>query len=151
MRESSHTSGREELSARERGRRWEAVYIVRALRMQQWRWRWRLHCNMGTQRGQNSLQSLLRSENASDWQSLRAKGTLISAPRFFTPCETRFFPRKKGKTAIFKEKPSTKAIFPFSRGKNRISQGVKNRGSLISVPLALRDVQETRRGPEIHG
>ena len=27
---------------------------------------------------------------------------------------------------------------PFSRGKNRISQGVENRGSLISVPLALR-------------
>ena len=32
-----------------------------------------------------------------------------------------------------------KAGFPFSRGKNRISQGVENRGSLISVPLALRD------------
>ena len=31
----------------------------------------------------------------------------------------------------------TKAVFPFSRGKNRISQGVDNRGSLISVPLAL--------------
>ena len=31
-----------------------------------------------------------------------------------------------------------KAVFPFSRGKNRISQGVENRGSLISVPLALR-------------
>ena len=30
-----------------------------------------------------------------------------------------------------------KAVFPFSRGKNRISQGVENRGSLI-VPLALR-------------
>ena len=52
----------------------------------------------------------------------------------------RFFPREKGKTAFFKEKPSTKAFFPFSRGKNHISQGVENRGSLISVPLALRDV-----------
>ena len=30
------------------------------------------------------------------------------------------------------------AVFPFSRGKNRISQGVENRGSLISVSLALR-------------
>ena len=30
------------------------------------------------------------------------------------------------------------ALFPFSRGKNRISQGVENRGSLFSVPLALR-------------
>ena len=33
-----------------------------------------------------------------------------------------------------------KAVFPFSRGKNRISQGVENRGSLISVPLALREL-----------
>ena len=40
----------------------------------------------------------------------------------------------------FKEEPSRKAIFPFSRGKNRISQGVENRGSLISMPLALRDL-----------
>ena len=31
-----------------------------------------------------------------------------------------------------------KAAFPFSRGKNRLSQRVENRGSLISVPLALR-------------
>ena len=31
------------------------------------------------------------------------------------------------------------AIFPFSRGKHRISQGVENRGSLISAPLALRE------------
>ena len=30
-----------------------------------------------------------------------------------------------------------KAVFPFSRGKNHISQGVENRGSLIGVPLAL--------------
>ena len=70
--------------------------------------------------------------------SLRAKGTLISEPRFATPCEMRFFPREKGKTAFSNKKPSTKAIFPFLRGKNRISQGVENRGSLISVPLALR-------------
>ena len=33
-----------------------------------------------------------------------------------------------------------KAVFPFSRGKNRISQGAENRGSLISVPLAPRVV-----------
>ena len=50
----------------------------------------------------------------------------------------RFSPREKGKTAFVKEKPSTKAVFPFSRGKNRIPQKVENRGSLISVPLALR-------------
>ena len=49
----------------------------------------------------------------------------------------RFFHARKGKRP-FKEKPSTKAIFPFSRGENRISQGVENRGSLISMPCALR-------------
>ena len=58
-------------------------------------------------------------------------------PRFSTPCEMQFFPREKGKTA-FSRKPPTRAISPFSRGKNRISQGLENRGSLISVPLALR-------------
>ena len=68
--------------------------------------------------------------------SLRAN-TLISEPRLSTPCEMRFFPRGKGKWPL-QEKPLTKAIFPFSRGKNRISQGVENRGSPISVPLALR-------------
>ena len=31
-------------------------------------------------------------------------------------------------------------FFPFSRGKNRISLGVENRGSLISVPLVLREI-----------
>ena len=36
----------------------------------------------------------------------------------------RFFPRDIGKKAFFKENPS---------------QGVENRGSLISVPLALRE------------
>ena len=50
----------------------------------------------------------------------------------------RFFPREKGKTAFVEGFSLTKAVFPFSGGKNRISQGVENRGSLISVPLALR-------------
>ena len=31
------------------------------------------------------------------------------------------------------------AIFPVSRGENRISQGVEDWGSLISVPSALRE------------
>ena len=48
------------------------------------------------------------------------------------------FPTGERGNGHFKEKPSTKAVFPFSHGKNRISQGVENRGSLISVPLALR-------------
>ena len=52
----------------------------------------------------------------------------------------QFFPREKGKTAFSKKTLFEKAVFPFSRGKNRISQGVEDRGSLISVPLALREV-----------
>ena len=74
--------------------------------------------------------------------ALRAKGTLISEPRFSTPCEMRFFPRDIGNMAIFKEK----AIFLISRGKNRISQGVENRGSLICVPLALRVINSGKGG-----
>ena len=33
-------------------------------------------------------------------RTLRAKGTLISEPRFSTPCEMRFFPREKGEMAF---------------------------------------------------
>ena len=47
--------------------------------------------------------------------TLRAKGTLISEPRFSTPCEMRFFPREKGKTA-FVEGSSLKRPFSLSRG-----------------------------------
>ena len=70
--------------------------------------------------------------------SLRAKGALISEPRFSTPREMSFFPTRERENGLFKENPLTKAILPFSRGKNRISQGVENRGSLISAPLALK-------------
>ena len=56
----------------------------------------------------------------------------------FDPLRDAIFPTRGRENGLFNEKPSTKAIFPFSRGKNRISQGVENRGSLISVPLALR-------------
>ena len=51
------------------------------------------------------------------WQTLRAKGALISEPRFSNPCEMRLFPREKGKTAFSRKKPSTKAVFLFSEGK----------------------------------
>ena len=34
---------------------------------------------------------------------------------------------------------SLKTAFSLYRGKNRISQGVENRGLLIGVPLALRE------------
>ena len=41
------------------------------------------------------------------------------------------------------------AIFPVSRGKNHISQGVEDWGSLISVPLALRELNANASpGPE---
>ena len=50
----------------------------------------------------------------------------------------RFFPREKGEMAFVEGFFFEKAVSPFSRGKNRISQGVEDRGSLISVPLALR-------------
>ena len=73
------------------------------------------------------------------FSALRAKGTLISEPRFSTPCEMRFFPREKGKTAFF-EGFSLKRPFSLSRvGKIASRRGVENRGSLISVPSALRE------------
>ena len=45
---------------------------------------------------------------------LRAKGTLISEPRFSTPFEMRFFPREKGKMA-FVEGFCLKRSFSLSR------------------------------------
>ena len=71
--------------------------------------------------------------------TLRAKGTLISEPRFSAPCEMRFFPREKGKTAFSKKNPWQGPVSSSRVGKIRISQGVENQGSLISVPLALRE------------
>ena len=49
-----------------------------------------------------------------------------------------FFPREKGEMVFVEGFSFKMAVFPFSRGKNRISQEVENRASLISVPLALR-------------
>ena len=65
--------------------------------------------------------------------SLRAKGTLDREPRSSTPCDMRF-PRNTGKMAFLEGFSLKKAIFFVSRGKNRMSQGVENQGSLISVP-----------------
>ena len=47
-------------------------------------------------------------------ESLRARGALISEPRFSTPCEMRFLPREKGKKA-FVEGFSLKRPFSLSR------------------------------------
>ena len=75
------------------------------------------------------------------------------SPDFLPPARCGFSHARKGKTAEFQRNPSTKAIFPFSRGKNRISHGVENRGSLISVPLALREetghMSETRQAHKL--
>ena len=69
--------------------------------------------------------------------SLRAKGTLIGEPRFSTPCDMQFSHAMQEKCPFFKGF-SRKWQFPVWRGKNCMSQGLENRGSLISVPLALR-------------
>ena len=54
---------------------------------------------------------------------LRAKGTLISEPRFSTPCEMQFFPREKGKTAFSKKNPQQR---PFSL--SRVGKIASRRG-----------------------
>ena len=72
--------------------------------------------------------------------TLGAKGTLISEPDFLSRSEMRFFPREKGKMASA-EGFSLERLFSLSHvGKNRISQGIENRGSLINVPVALRAI-----------
>ena len=65
----------------------------------------------------------------------------------------RLFSReRKGKRRLFKRKTLfKKAVFPFSRvGKIASRRGLKIRGALISVPLALREepqsIKMTSRG-----
>ena len=66
--------------------------------------------------------------------TLRAKGTLISEPRFSTPCDMRFSPRDTGKKWPFSEDSLQNGHFPsIAWGKSHIARG-RNRGSLISVP-----------------
>ena len=48
------------------------------------------------------------------------------------------FPMRESENGLFRGFLFEKAILPVSHGKNRMSQGVENRGSQISVPLALR-------------
>ena len=57
------------------------------------------------------------------FRTLRAKGTLISEPRSSTPCEMRFFPREKGKTAFSKKNPRQR---PFSL--SRVGKIASRRG-----------------------
>ena len=48
------------------------------------------------------------------------------------------FPTRHRENGHFEANPLTMAIFPMSRGKNHMSRGVENRGSLISAPLDIR-------------
>ena len=56
------------------------------------------------------------------------------------PPLSNFSHARKGKWPLQRGFFFEKAVSPFSRGRNRISQEAENRGSLISVPLALRVV-----------
>ena len=71
-------------------------------------------------RMKHSLQFHLRCQAP---KTLRAKGTLISEPRFSTPCEMRFFPREKGKRPFSKENPRQR---PFSL--SRVGENASRRG-----------------------
>ena len=57
--------------------------------------------------------------------TLRAKGTLISEPRFSNPCEMRFFPREKGKIWPLSRVFPWKGRFPFLAWKNASRRGYK--------------------------
>ena len=58
--------------------------------------------------------------------ALRAKGTLISEPRFSTPCEMRFFPREKGKTAFQRESLDKRPLSLSRVGKSHLAGGRKS-------------------------
>ena len=56
--------------------------------------------------------------------ALRAKGALISEPRFSTPCEMRFFPRGKGENGFCRAFFFEKGRFPFlAWGKSHLAGG----------------------------
>ena len=58
------------------------------------------------------------------------------SPDSLTPA-TCDFPSQYRDNGVFEGIRFKMAIFPVSRGKNRMLQGVENRGSLITVPLVL--------------
>ena len=73
-------------------------------------------------RGQNDYtHSFITSEIISQLHTLRAKDTLISEPRFSTPCDMRFCPRDTGKRPLQGKSPR-KGHFPFiARGKSHVA------------------------------
>ena len=79
---------------------------------------------------------------------VRLAASRLVSPDFLPPARCDFSHARKGKrplSGFFFEK----AVFPFSRGKNRISQGVENRDSLISVPLAFRVVTHPKERAQV--
>ena len=70
-------------------------------------------------------------------EDLQCISICIYPERFSTACDTRFSPRNSGNMAIFRGLAS-KWPFPCIAWENHMSQGVESRGSLMSVPLALR-------------
>ena len=73
--------------------------------------------------------------------TLRAKGTLVSQPQFL-PLATCKFPTRHMENGHFLQALSFRmTVIPVLHANNRVSQGLnENRGSLISVPLALREM-----------
>ena len=77
--------------------------------------------------------------------SLRAKGTLISEPRFSTPCEMRFFPtreREKGLCRGF----SLKWPFPFLAWEKSHLVGGRESGLTNSCAFGHQGFQDFRPG-----
>ena len=66
--------------------------------------------------------------------TLRARGTLISEPDFY-PLRHAIFPSWHRENHLFKANPLKIANFPCVTWEDRMSQGVENRGSVISVPV----------------
>ena len=62
----------------------------------------------------------------------------------FYPLRDAILPPQEMENGLFRETSLKRPFSPFSRGKNGISQGVENRGSLVSVPLALRGQTQRR-------
>ena len=89
----------------------------------------------------------LRNETKKQPKPWGPKAHWLVSPDVLPLATCAIFPTRYREKGAFKEKPSKRGIFPSSRGKNRMSQGVGHRGSLLSVlPLALRGDREETKG-----